>query len=42
VMLTIFFNLLSPRGYKRLVVDGQMPLDDLVTYLERVYFKGIS
>ena len=42
VMLTIFFSLLSPRGYKRLVVDGQMPLDDLVTYLERVYFKGIS
>jgi AcrR family transcriptional regulator len=42
VMLTAFFSLLSLRGYKRLVVDGQMSPEELVTYLERIYFKGIA
>ena len=42
VMISTFFNLLSPHIYKRLVIDGQLTADELVTYLERFYFKGIT
>jgi len=42
VMLSTFFSLLSPQGYKHLVVDEQMPSEELVTHLSRLYFKGIA
>jgi AcrR family transcriptional regulator len=42
VMLTLFFSLFSPRGYKRLIVEEQMPLEELITYLSDFYFTGIA
>ena len=42
VMLSTFFSLLSPQAYKHLVVDEQMPSEELVTHLSRLYFKGIA
>lgn len=42
VMLSTFFNLLSPHIYKRLVIDGNLTADELVTHLEHFYFKGIA
>lgn len=41
VMLSAFFSLLSPRSYKRLVVEEQIRPEELVTYLSHIYFKGI-
>lgn len=41
VMLNTLFCLLSPRSYERLVVDRGMEVDELATYLEHIYFKGI-
>jgi TetR/AcrR family transcriptional regulator, fatty acid metabolism regulator protein len=42
VMLTLFFSLFSPRGYKRLIVEEHMPLEELVGHLSDFYFKGIA
>lgn len=42
VMLSTFFNLLSPQSYKRLVVEVGIPLDELMRHLRCVYFKGIT
>lgn len=42
VMLSTFFSLLSPHGFERLVVDGQIQPDELVRHLGRFYFKGIE
>jgi AcrR family transcriptional regulator len=42
VMLTLFFSLFSPLGYKRLIVEEHMPLEDLIGYLSDFYFKGIA
>lgn len=42
VMLSTFFSLLSPQGFKRLIVDGQIQPGELVRYLARFYFKGIE
>ena len=41
IMLSTFFNLLSPRSYERLMTDGSMSPDELVQHLGRIYFKGI-
>ena len=42
VMLSLFFSLFSPRGYRRLIVEEHMPLEELVGYLSDFYFKGIA
>lgn len=42
VMLSLFFSIFSPRGYKRLIVEEHMPLEELVAYLCDFYFKGIA
>lgn len=42
IMLCAFFSLLSPKSYERLMVEGQITGDELATYLERIYFKGIT
>jgi TetR/AcrR family transcriptional regulator, fatty acid metabolism regulator protein len=42
VMLTLFFSLFSPLGYKRLIVEDHMPVEELVGYLADFYFKGIA
>ena len=42
VMVSAFFNLLSPRGYERLLVEEKMPPEELAKHLGRIYFKGIA
>lgn len=42
VMLSLFFSLFSPRGYKRLIIEEHMPLEELIAYLSDFYFKGIA
>ncbi len=42
VMLSLFFSLLSPRGYNRLIVEDHMPLEKLIACLSDFYFKGIA
>jgi TetR/AcrR family fatty acid metabolism transcriptional regulator len=42
VMLSMFFSLLSPRGYERLLRNGEMVPEALVSYLARIYFHGIA
>jgi hypothetical protein len=34
--------LISPRGYKRLIVEEHMPMEELIAYLSDFYFKGIA
>jgi len=36
------FNLLSPRSYERLLNDEQMPPEEIVLHLKRLYFKNIA
>jgi AcrR family transcriptional regulator len=42
VMLNVFFSLLSPRSYERLVVGEQMPPDELAKHVVQIYFKGVA
>ena len=42
VMLGAFFSLLSPHSYERLSHTTQMPPEELVAYLARIYFRGIA
>lgn len=42
VMLNAFFSLLAPKSNERLIAEGQMSPDELVKYLGRFYFKGIT
>ncbi len=42
VMLNAFFSLLAPKLNERLIAEGQMSPDELVEYLGRFYFKGIT
>lgn len=42
VMMSVFVSLLSPRSYERLVVGDQMPPDELIRHLGRIYFKGVA
>ncbi len=42
VLQSAFFGLLSPHVYDRLVTQAHIEPDDLVTYLEDVYFHGVA
>jgi TetR/AcrR family transcriptional regulator, fatty acid metabolism regulator protein len=42
VMLSAFFNLLSPKAYERLLVEEKMPPEEVVKHLGRIYFNGIA
>jgi hypothetical protein len=42
VMLSAFLGLLSPRSYERLVVGEQMSSEEMVRYLARIYFGGVT
>ena len=42
IMLNVFFSLLSPRSYERLVVGEQMSPDELAKYVVQIYFKGVG
>jgi TetR/AcrR family fatty acid metabolism transcriptional regulator len=41
VMLMTFFGLLSPHGIEHLVAQEQLSPDELVSFIERIYFTGI-
>nr|BBH92297.1 hypothetical protein KTA_04960 [Thermogemmatispora argillosa] len=42
VMLSLFLNLVSVRGYERLVVQEGLAPAEVARYLARIYFKGIA
>jgi AcrR family transcriptional regulator len=42
VMASIFFSVLSPRAYQHLVKEKQMAAEDLVRYIDRIFFRGIA
>lgn len=42
VMQHVFFGLISPKSYERLINEEHMTPDDLVQYASRIYFKGIA
>ncbi len=41
VMLMTFFSLLSPHGIEHLVAQEQLSPEELVSFIERIYFTGI-
>ena len=41
VMLMTFFGLLSPHGIEHLVAQEQLSPEELVSFIERIYFTGI-
>ena len=42
IMASAFFSLLSPRSYERLMVEGQINVEEVAKDLGRIYFKGIT
>jgi AcrR family transcriptional regulator len=42
VMLSAFFNLLSPKAYERLLLEEKMSPEEVVKHLGRIYFNGIA
>lgn len=42
IMLSSFFGVLSPRGFKVLVVDHHVPTEEVLHYVGRIYFRGIG
>lgn len=42
VMLNVFFSLLSPNSYERLMAEQHMSSDEVARYLGQIYFKGVS
>ena len=42
VMLSAFFSFFSPRSYERMMTEGQVPPDEVVKQIGRIYFKGIA
>ena len=42
IMASAFFSLLSPRSYERLMVEGQINVEEVARDLGRIYFKGIT
>jgi TetR/AcrR family transcriptional regulator, fatty acid metabolism regulator protein len=42
VMLMTFFSLLSPHGIEHLIAREQLSPEELVSYVERIYFTGIA
>jgi AcrR family transcriptional regulator len=42
VMVSIFFSVLSPRAYQHLVKEKHMAAQDLVRYIDRIFFRGIA
>ncbi len=41
-MLYSFFCNISPKAYERLIVDSTISHQELVTYLQKIYFNGIA
>lgn len=42
IMLNSFFSVLSPRGYKMLVLDRNMNSEEVLHHVARIYFRGIG
>ncbi len=42
VMASTFFSVLSPRAYQRLVREKNISPEELVRYVELIYFRGIA
>ncbi len=42
IMLNSFFSVLSPRGYKMLVLDRNISPDEVLHHVGRIYFRGIG
>lgn len=42
VLLSLFWSLLTPYSYRRLIVDEHLPLAAVVESLSRFFFKGIA
>jgi len=42
VLRSAFFNLLSPKGYERLLVEEKMPPEELAKHVGKIYFNGIA
>jgi AcrR family transcriptional regulator len=42
VMVSTFFSVLSPRAYQHLVREKNMSPEELVRYVELIYFRGIT
>lgn len=42
IMLISFFGVISPRGYKMLVIDRDISPDEVLHYVMRIYFRGIG
>jgi TetR/AcrR family fatty acid metabolism transcriptional regulator len=42
VMVNVFFGLLLPNSYERLMLEQRLSSDEIAHYLEQIYFKGIS
>lgn len=42
IMVMLFFNLLTPRGYQQLIVQQGMPVAEVVQHVSRCFFHGIA
>lgn len=42
IMFSLFVSMLSPQAYRHLVVESQVPVDELFTCVHRAFFKAIG
>lgn len=42
IMLSTFLSMQSPKGYHHLIVEQHMTAEEVVKYITKIYFKGIS
>jgi hypothetical protein len=42
VMASVFWSLLTPRTYEQLVKQEQMSIEEMVSHLSRLFFKGLA
>jgi AcrR family transcriptional regulator len=42
LLVSMFWSLASPRTYERLLEQEQMPVEEMVSHLNRFFFKGLA
>jgi TetR/AcrR family fatty acid metabolism transcriptional regulator len=42
LLVSMFWSLLSPRTYERVIEQEQMAIEEMVNHLSRFYFKGLA
>jgi TetR/AcrR family transcriptional regulator, fatty acid metabolism regulator protein len=42
IMTSAFISLLSPKSYEHLITEANIPLEDVIAYAEKIYFRGIA